>query len=272
MEPTSPEPITLDSGEPYQYSGSTSSAADAKMTDWTDTTGAPQPGRNILAGDPVTASAPVPRQLVAAIAETCSHCGTVVVPSISDLLRESAGWVTDMDAVIVAFYSRMMEIVRDDSERSARMRGADPFTAAQEGNEAVADLAHIFPADLISATAGEGNSRGVHQRDKLASALVDLAKLFDPSDEEKMRRLDSAVSSMGGRHASFVRRDGTVQGATLEEYAIAKRALMDVLGTLGDRFTDHHREAWSLAYDFVAGGMMRVQQLSGFSMPRFPRV
>lgn len=231
---------------------------------------APQPGRNILAAAPVTASAAVPAVIVSANREECPTCrGAGYMPSVSDLLQESASWIDDMDGVVMAFYNRMLELARKDAEEQVHSTGGPYAVALAAGDAAVADLAHLFPSDLLTGAVGAEDSAGAGQRDKLAKALVALSKMYDPADAEQMARLDTAINSMGTRHAAFVRRDGTIKGATWEEYGLAKRALMDVLGTL-PQLTRAHAEAWSQAYDYTASGMVQVQYRSGFTMPRFP--
>jgi hemoglobin-like flavoprotein len=233
----------------------------------------PQPSRNILAGRPVTASAPVPAPIVSNERQTCQHCeGTGYMPSVSDLLRESAEWISDMDSVVKAFYEHLLDLAHGDAVMAAKMKGATDEQAGRAGDEAVADLAYIFPADLLTARAGQEGSRGAAQRDKLAKALVALATMYDPSDADAMARLDTALTSMGARHASFARRDGTVSGATLAEYNLVKRALMDILSAgLGPKLTAAHAAAWSQAYDDAAGTMLRVAARQTSTAPRFPR-
>lgn len=228
---------------------------------------APQPSRHILSAQPIRARMAVPAARVSATREPCPHCeGTGYMPSISDLLRESASWISDMDGVVVAFYTKLLEIAREDAERAAWATGDDQAAA---GDEAVADAAFIFPPDLIAAAAGDADSRGAGQRDKLAKALVDIATYFDPADPEKMERLGNVIRSMANRHGAFVRRDGTIRGATDEEYVQVHRALAYVLGTL-PKLTPAHAEAWNLAYQHVSGGMQYFQQAA--VAPRFPRV
>jgi hemoglobin-like flavoprotein len=228
----------------------------------------PQPSRHVL-GESVVARMPVPRAIVSVHREPCPTCqGSGYMPSVSDLLRETASWIEDMDGVVRYFYTTLMEMARTDAERDARETGqSDPLAA---GQKAVDDLAFIFPADLISAATKEAGSRGAAQRDKLADALVGMATLYDPADQEKMERLENVIRSMGARHAAFARRDGTIQGATLGEYHLVWRGLAATLATLGDRFTPQHAEAWRIAYDDVAAGMMRAQR-DASTAPRFPR-
>ncbi len=230
------------------------------MFDW-------QPPRNIVGENPPVKVPGLPQPIVNAIGQVCPTCGHKE-PGIKELLGESAGWITDMDGVIVAFYNQMLDLAHADAVRAGLDKGKSPEQAELDGQDAVDDLAFLFPKDLLSAAAG-ADTRGAGQRDKLAKALVALATTFDPGNEDKMTRLDNVIKSMGHRHAAFQRRNGTIQGTTLEEYALAKRALFAVLGTLGERFTAAHAEAWSQAYDYTAAGMMQVQIRSGASAPRF---
>jgi hemoglobin-like flavoprotein len=226
-----------------------------------------EPPRNIVGGEPVPKRTGIPQPIVNSIGEVCPTCGHKM-PGIKELLEESAGWIDNLDGVVVAFYNQMLDMAHSDAVELALAQGKSAEQAELDGQDAVADLAYLFPSDLLTAAEGE-DSRGAGQRDKLAKALVALATTFDPGNEDKMTRLDNVIKSMGHRHAAFERRNGTIQGATLGEYNLAKRALFAVLGTLGDRLTAAHVEAWSQAYDYAAAGMMQVQIRSGASAPRF---
>lgn len=226
-----------------------------------------RPTRHIL-DKHMTAVVALPKPVVTPLGEVCPACGASS-PGIKDLLLESAGWIQDLDGAVVAFYQRLLDLARADAEQGAVTAGLSQTQVQDAGEVAVQDLAFLFPADLLSATEGE-SSKGAEQRDKLAKALVALASTYDPSDDDKMLRLDNVIKSMGHRHAAFARRDGTIRGATWYEYHLAKRALMDVLVSLGDRFSPQHAEAWSQAYDYTASGMIQVQLRSGALAPRFP--
>lgn len=226
-----------------------------------------QPARHILDRTHVPAQG-LPKALVTPLGEVCPTCGAST-PGIKDLLLESAGWISDLDGAIVAFYQKLLDLAREAAENDGVSKGWSEAQIAEAGEQAVQDLAFLFPADLLTAAEGD-DSRGAGQRDKLAKALVALASTYDPADDEKMTRLDTVIKSMGHRHAAFARRNGTIQGATWDEYGLAKKALMFVLGTLGDRFTAEHAEAWSQAYDYAASGMIQVQLRSGALAPRFP--
>jgi hemoglobin-like flavoprotein len=203
-----------------------------------------QPGRNILAGDTVTATAPVPAPLVRAERETCEHCGgTGYVPSISDYLRESIALVGGSgDQIIRAFYSELISVAPD--------------------------LTTLFPRDLLTVDEEKG------QRDKLLRALIALSDLYDPADEEKMGRLDTALKAYGRSHAAFARPNGEIKGATWEEYAAVKEVLFRVLvAAAGAAWKPEYTASWSQAYDYAAAVMVAEQYRSGFSsgFPRYPR-
>ena len=189
----------------------------------------------------------VPEPLVKQHRETCSHCeGRGFVPGISDYLRESAALLGDQgDAVVLSFYRRL-------------------FTAAPE-------VAKLFPGDPTKGDLGTDH-RGAKQREKLLAAIVALADLYDPDDPEKMDRLDRALKSFGRSHAAFARADGTVRGATWEEYGVVKDALFATLvQATGSAWKAEYTASWSQAYDYAAAVMVAEQHRSGFSLPRFPR-
>jgi hemoglobin-like flavoprotein len=200
-------------------------------------------------GDPtrVSASRAVPRQRVTAHREACVHCqGAGYMPSINDYLRESAGLLGDQaDEVIRSFYTTL-------------------FGMAPE-------LVKLFPGNPTQGDLGTDH-KGAQQREKLLGALVALADLYDPDDGDKMARLDTALTIFGRSHASFVRQDGTIKGATLEEYVAVKEALFATLvRATGDAWRPEFTESWSQAYDYAATVMLAEQYRSGFSAPRFPR-
>lgn len=178
----------------------------------------------------------------------CPHCGGMgaIVKSTTELLRESLRAATagrDGDAIVRDFYARLLDTAPD--------------------------LAPLFPADL---TTGDALSAGATQRDRLLKALLALADLYVPGDAEKMDRLTTAVRAFGRSHAAFSRPDGTVRGASLEEYAAVKLALFAALkDAIGDGWVPAFGYAWSQAYDFAAAEMMAEQHRSGFTFPRQPR-
>ena len=181
----------------------------------------------------------------------CPHCeGRGFVPGINDQLRESAAMLTSggpkaTDAVIRDFYI-------------ALFRNAPSLIAIFPGNPAQGD----FGSD----------HRGAKQRELLLGALAGLADLYDPGDAERMTHLDSVLKRFGRSHAAFTRPDGTVSGATLDEYKAVKDALFSTLvRAAGDRWRAEYTVAWNQAYDYAAASMLLEQHRSGFVAPRFTR-
>lgn len=178
----------------------------------------------------------------------CPAChGKGYVMSTSDLLRESIGLVGDNgDLLVREFYASLLD--------------------------AAPNLAPLFPPDLLTAASGDELSAGYGQRSRLLGALVSLSQTYDPDDSNAMTALDTALSAWGGRHGAFQRPDGTVSGASLEEYAAVKGVLFRVLVlAAGDLWRDEYTRAWSEAYDYAAGVMLAAQRRSGASFPRQPR-
>lgn len=168
------------------------------------------------------------------------------MPGINDLLTESVALIGDEgDEVIRMFYSSLLR--------------AHP------------QLMILFPGDPTQGDFGSDH-KGAVQRDRLLKALTAIAGLYDPGDPEKMAHLDQALATFGRAHASFARQDGTVKGATLEEYAAVKEALFSTLIRVsGGQWKPEYTGAWSQAYDYAATAMMVEQFGSGFTAPRFPR-
>ena len=168
------------------------------------------------------------------------------MPGINDLLTESVALLGDQgDEVVRMFYSSLLR--------------AHP------------QLMTLFPGDPTQGDFGSDH-KGAKQREKLLDALISLANLYDPGDPKKMAHLDQALESFGRRHASFVRQDGTLKGATLEEYAAVKEALFTTLiAAAADKWRPEYTEAWSQAYDYATAVMLAEQFRSGFTAPRFPR-
>lgn len=197
--------------------------------------------------DTAQARAAVPRQRVTARRESCVHCqGAGYMPAINDYLRESASLLDDQgDEVIRTFYTTL-------------------FGMAPE-------LVKLFPGNPTQGDLGTDH-KGAKQREKLLGAIVALADLYDPDDGDKMDRLDTALKSFGRSHAAFVRQDGTIKGATWEEYGAVKEALFTTLvRATGSMWRTEFTESWSQAYDYAAAVMLAEQYRSGFSAPRFPR-
>jgi hemoglobin-like flavoprotein len=188
-----------------------------------------------------------PQPLISQHRTDCQECGgRGYMPGINDLLQESVKLLGDQgDEVIRLFYSSLLR--------------AHP------------QLMTLFPGNPTKGEFGSDH-KGAKQRERLLKALSALADLYDPSDDEKMKHLDQALASFGRAHASFIRQDGTIRGATLEEYAAVKEALFATLMRVAaDKWKPEYTEAWSQAYDYAAAAMLTEQFRSGFSAPRFPR-
>jgi hemoglobin-like flavoprotein len=247
----------------------------------------PQPGRNILAGKPVMAAAKVPAPLVRVEREPCPHCeGMGYMPSISDHLRASIALVGQSgDPIVQAFYAELLSLApglaglfpRDLLDLNSP---AEPLVPTGEGLTDEGKREMLIRAGLI----GENDPlppdpprpfrTGRQQRDKLLKALIALSELYDPADDDKMNRLDTALKIYGRSHAAFIRPDGSVQGATWEEYATVKTVLFRTLAAAaGAAWKPEYTASWSQAYDYAAAVMVAEQHRSGFSeqVPRFPR-
>lgn len=190
----------------------------------------------------------------AGIQTVCGRCGGsgIIVRSVSDLLREIAGLVPDGggDQIVKEFYVRLLD--------------------------AAPNLASLFPGDLVTAQSGDASSAGFSQRDRLWKALVAMLTMYDPDDRAAMERLDHALGAFGRSHAAFPRPDGSVKGATLQEYAAVQSVLMSVLHDVaGDAWRREHDAAMEEAYDYAAAHMMdeaHIAVISGtFVMPRTVR-
>lgn len=185
-------------------------------------------------------SSRIPAPMISITRQDCVHCGgRGFMPGISDLLQESIELFADGDGLVKRFYSAL-------------------FQRAPE-------LAALFPRNPAT-------DDGVSQREKLLAALVALARLYDPADEEKTAHLDQALKAFGRSHAAFVRKGGITRGATLEEYAAVKDALFTtMIRVAAEHWRPEYGEAWSQAYDYAASVMLAEQFRSGFTAPRFPR-
>lgn len=195
----------------------------------------------------LAARAAVPHAIVSPHREMCEHCGgSGYMPGISDYLRESIALLGDQgDAVVRTFYGAL-------------------FRSAPE-------LVSLFPGNPVEGDLGTDH-KGAKQRELLLGALVALSDLYDPDDADRMQRLNTALASFGRKHAAFTRPDGTIKGATLEEYAAVKGALFATLvQAAGNAWKAEYTEAWSQAYDYATGSMLAEQYRSGFAAPRFPR-
>jgi hemoglobin-like flavoprotein len=177
------------------------------------------------------------------VRDLCPHCrGTGKVLTDNDLLRESLALLGDHgDAVVREFYINLFDLAPD--------------------------LAALFPADLLR----EDTIKG--QRDKLLKALASLAQLYDPARSEQMGVLDTHLQSFGRMHASFNRPDGSVRGATLDEYHAVKVVLFNTLhAAAGEAWRPEYDDVWSQAYDYAAAAMLFHGQRSGFKSARYRRL
>jgi hemoglobin-like flavoprotein len=176
---------------------------------------------------------------------TCAGTGTVT-RTVSDLLRDVVDLIGDRgDDVIREFYRRLLS--------------------------AAPTLTPLFPEDLITAVTGDKDSPGALQRDRLLQALLAVADLYGAGDDA-MTRLDAAITSMGNRHAAFARPDGTVQGATEEEYDAVIAVFLGLCrDAFTDAFTDDHHAVWKDALRYVKTGMLWAQWHSEMTFPRMPR-
>lgn len=211
---------------------------------------AAEPGRPTVVHR-MSGRAPIPAPLIPASRVECSHCqGRGFMPGLNDYLRESAallraGGAELTDTVIRDFY---IALFRDQPA-----------------------LIAIFPGDPTKGEFGS-DGRGAKQRELLLAALAGLADLYDPGDPARMEALDAALKRFGRAHASFTRPDGTVRGATLDEYKAVKDALFTTLvKAAADKWRPEYTEAWTQAYDYAAAAMLIEQHRSGFAFPRFTR-
>lgn len=217
----------------------------------------PEPLANTGAGQDGDISEPAPDESGAINTEpgrpTCPTCrGRGYVPTTNDLLRESIALVADGgDVVVREFYTRLLH--------------------------AAPDLAALFPPDLLTASTGDELSDGYGQRNRLLGALVSLSQFYNPADAQGMARLNVVLTSWGGRHAAFLRPDGTVRGATLAEYEAVKQVLFGTLvAAAGDRWHPEYTAAWDEAYEHAAKGMIAgeyalICERGGELHPREPR-
>lgn len=170
----------------------------------------------------------------------CPTCrGTGLVLTIRDyldeivaILPEEAG---DKDAMIAEFYRRLLVNYPH--------------------------LAFLFPKDL---TTGDAlNSKGHRQRDQLWGGLEALLTRYDPDrrDSENMRALTTALEAFGRDHSAFLREDGTVEGATEDEYIAVRNVLLRLCqDALGAAWLPEHSYALGRAYRFAMVKMMNAAE------------
>ncbi len=187
-----------------------------------------------------------PQRPVRLIDVPCPHCGGegVMQYSVNDLLRESADLLPRDDAggdeMVRVFYRNLLA--------------------------KAPDLAPLFPADLLT----EDRIKG--QREKLLAALRALPQVYDPEDPDAMQRMEVAGRAWGRSHANFQRPDGTVRGATVEEYLAVEATLVETFHELlGDQWTEAYDLAWSEAYRRLMVIMLDEQQTTELTTPRQPR-
>jgi hemoglobin-like flavoprotein len=173
----------------------------------------------------------------------------------SDFLRESITLVEGKaDEVARLFYARLLDV----APHLAPLFPRDLVDPDSPQNPVFDDLAGEVPAKT-----------GRQQRDLLVGALVALGSTYDPHDREKMDALRTALSAYGRSHSAFQRPDGTVQGATLDEYAAVKSILLPTLAEVaGDGWLPVYSAAWAEAYDFAAGHMLVAAFEAAFAAPQ----
>jgi hypothetical protein len=217
--------------------------------------------------DPITDSGvhhldPPVADALPAITVECTACGGTghVSRTLNELLRETVALipVDGGDQVIREFYRRLLNY---------RTMNPDGTVKEHTGQQ----LAPLFPRDLLTAATQDGASPGAMQRDKLLNALLAVSELYGGSPDD-MDSLDTAIGVYGRSHAAFQRPDGTVRGATEQEY----EAVIDVFRGLlrdafGKSFTGAHEQAWEDALRYVKVGMLWSQYHSGARAARYPR-
>lgn len=216
--------------------------------------------------------------IIQAERQTCPACkGTGYMPSQNDLLRESIALVGDGgDMVVKEFYTRLLQAAPDLASLFPPDLLIDAKTPDWEGYSDEGKREMLVRAGLIGENdplpADPPVRDGRKQRDRLLGALVALSQSYDRTDFAAMNRLDIALASFGRHHAAFARPDGTVSGATLEEYAAVKAVLFATLiDAAGEAWKPEYTAAWSDAYDYAAGVMMAEQRRTEMLVPRMPR-
>lgn len=226
----------------------------------TDTSGEPGPAPQPMAATSGVHAIDVAdnRPTLATACETCDGTG-YIQRTISELLRDTVAMLPagGGDEVIREFYRRLLAYEKVDPADGTHHR---------IGYE----LGSLFPRDLLSAAVGSG-APGALQRDKLLEAILAVSELYGGTDAD-MDRLDTAIATFGNMHAAFARPDGTVRGATEEEYEVVIDVFLGLLHDgLGNPFTDTHAAAWAEALNYVKIGMLWAAFHSGMHMARYPR-
>lgn len=198
----------------------------------------------------------------------CAHCGGsgYVNRTISELLRQSLGLIGDNgDQIVATFYRRLLV---PTEEELAAAKNDDPIAKRDIASKRA--LAVLFPKDIVSAAHGSGDP-GALQRDRLLGALAALAELYGTTPDDR-QRLNTSLRAFGRHHAAFARPDGTVSGATPEEYLAVRAALFDTLHeAAGDAWQPSYDLAWTEAYNYAMVTMLHEQYNSNMTMPRYPR-
>jgi len=117
-----------------------------------------------------------------------------------------------------------------------------------------------FPEDILEATDAL-DSAGLRQRDKLLKAVLTVAVLWHPGNNERMARLDDALDAMGTAHAKH--------GAAFGEYGAVIDLFLAVCADYAQT-ADLPREVWAQAYqpalrralNYASGRMICAEALA----------
>jgi len=174
-------------------------------------------------------------QLTITPEDICPNCGQRM-PSDAALLQAGVDLLTGAqvtDQLTVRFYEIVFELAPE-----ARALFDDP-DAGKSWQELV---------DVNAPT----DSWGRNQRDKIVSSIALLAKHYGDTEEtsDDPDFLDRALVSMGRAHSRF--------NLTVEHYGIVGTALLRALQEFaGDAWTPAMEAAWTRAYKYMAGTMLR---------------
>lgn len=168
--------------------------------------------------------------------QRCAHCGALP-PTVNDWLRESVELVAPQaDELVLVFYRRFFALTRGQ-------------------------VAALFPPDILTGKAGDPESEGAAQRDRIVKAVLAVAKYFDPDDAEAMETLNNVLDTFGFQHSNFAWPDGVNRGATFGQYRRAGMALFDAFHQIGgDQWRQEFDEAWNDAFDHIADRMLKAQK------------
>lgn len=173
---------------------------------------------------------------------SCPTCGQDV-PPVRVMLSDTLTRVSTRSAeMVAAFYARLFE------QR--------------------ADLAEMFPPDLIDATSAP-ESGGYVQRERLLNAAVAVASHFNPGNDESMAALNSALDRMGADHGdnrmtvADPEWPGGRRPLLQREYDVVNACLIATLREFhGEAWTPMHTAAWWIAMTYVADRMGAAQIVS----------